>query len=243
VVHPRDEDELAAGDAGGGGLVRLDQRREVGVADQQRRRHRDLGQPVEDRRVLLLEVAGGQDGASRRPELLHGLRGGAGPAPDALGDARQPVDVAGGLGPLPFGPQDGALVRLVVERDPREAGAQQHQRRNPFRLVERQPERGAAALAAAHDRRPLDTVVVEHRHQVAQQRELRRRGGGVAEAPGVVPDHPVPRRQRGQHRVPDPRIADARVQQHQRRPVPASVVRPDGAAVNFDHGRSHTAHH
>jgi hypothetical protein len=33
VVHARDEDELAAGDAGGGGLVGLDQRREVGVAD------------------------------------------------------------------------------------------------------------------------------------------------------------------------------------------------------------------
>ena len=35
VVHARDKDELAAGDAGGGSLVRLDQRREVGVTDEQ----------------------------------------------------------------------------------------------------------------------------------------------------------------------------------------------------------------
>jgi len=34
VVHPGDFDELAAGDAGGGRLVRLDQRREVEVADE-----------------------------------------------------------------------------------------------------------------------------------------------------------------------------------------------------------------
>jgi len=36
VIHPGDDDELAAGDAGGGGLVRLDQRRVVEVADEQR---------------------------------------------------------------------------------------------------------------------------------------------------------------------------------------------------------------
>jgi len=165
------------------------------------------------------------------------------PAPDALGDARQAVDVAGGLGALPFGPEDGALIRVIVERDPGDAGAEQDERGHPLRLFEGEPKRAAAALAAADDRRPLDAVVVEHRHQVAQQRECRRRGGGLAEAAGVVPDHPVRRRQRGQHRVPDPRVADARVQQHQRRPVAAGVVRPHRAAVYFDHGRSHTAHH
>jgi hypothetical protein len=243
VVHAGDEDELAAGDAGGGGLVRLDQGREVRVADQQRRRHRDLGQPVVDGRVLLLEVPGGQDGAGRRPELLHRLRGGAGPAPDALGDARQRVNVAGGLGPLPLGPQDGALIRVVVERDPGNAGAQQHQRGNPLRLLEGEAEGGAAALAAADDRRPFHVVVAEHRHQVAQERERRRRGGRVAETPGVVPDHPVLRRQRGQHRVPDPRVADAGMEQHQGRAVAAGVIRPYGAAVHFDHRCSHTAHH
>jgi hypothetical protein len=243
VVHARDEDELAAGDAGRGRLVRLDQRREVGVADQQRRRHRDLAEPVEDGRVFLLEVAGGQDGPGRGSELLHRLGGGAGSAPDALDDARQGVDVAGGLGPLPFGPEHGALIRVVVERDPGDAGAEQHQGGHPLRLREREPEGGAAALAAADDRGPLEAVVVEHRHQVGQQRELRRRGGRPAEAAGVVPDHPVPLRQRGQHRVPDPRVADPRVQQRQRRPVAAAVVRPHRTAVHVDHRRRHTAHH
>jgi hypothetical protein len=243
VVHARDEDELAAGDAGRGRLVRLDQRREVGVADQQRRRHRDLAEPVEDGRVFLLEVAGGQDGPGRGSELLHRLGGGAGSAPDALDDARQGVDVAGGLGPLPFGPEHGALIRVVVERDPGDARAEQHQGGHPLRLREREPEGGAAALAAADDRGPADVVVVEHGHQVGKQREVRRRGGRLAEAAGVVPDHPVPLRQRGQHRVPDPRVADPRVQQRQRRPVAAAVVRPHRTAVHVDHRRRHTAHH
>jgi hypothetical protein len=242
VVHARDEDELAAGYPGGGGLVRLDQRREVGIADHQRRRHRDLAEPVEDRRVFLLEITGRQHRPGRGSELLHGLRGGAGPAPDTLGDAGQGVDVAGGLGALPFGPQDGALIGVVVERDPGDAGAQQHQRRHPLRPLEREPERGPAALAAADDRRPPHVVVLEHRQQVGQQRELHRRGGGLAEAAGVVPDHPVLLDQRGQHRVPDPRVANARVEQHQRRAV-AAVIRPHCAAVHFDHRRSHRAHH
>jgi hypothetical protein len=243
VVHARDEDELAAGYAGRGGLVRIDQRREVGVADQQRCRHRDLAEPVEDGRVFLLEVAAGQDGAGRRSELLHGLRGGARPAPDALGDARQAVDVAFGLGALPFGPQGGRLIRVVVERDPGDAGAEQHQRGHPLRLLQGEPERAGAALAAADDRGLHEVVVVEHRRQVAQQPVLHGRSGRLAEAAGVVPDHPVLLRQRGQHRVPDPRVADARMEQHQRRAVAAGVVRPHRAAIHFDHRRRHTAHH
>jgi len=239
-----DEDQLAADDPGGRGLVRQDQRREVGVADQQRRRHRDLAEPVEDGRILLLEVADAQVGAGGGAELLHRVRGGAGPAPDALDDAGHRLDVAGGLGPPVLLEQAVGLVRVILsEREPGDAGAEQHQRRHPLGMVQGEAERAGAALAAADDRRPLDGVVVEHGHQVAQQRVLDRRGGGLAEAPGVVPDHPVPLRQRGQHRIPDPRVAHPRVEQHQRGAVAAGVVRPHRAAVNVDHRRSHGPHH
>jgi hypothetical protein len=244
VVHPGDQDQLAARDGRGGRLVRQDQRREVGVADEQRRRHRDLAEAVEDGRIFLFQVANAQRGAGGGTELVHRVRGGAGPAPDALGDAGHRLDVTGGLGALVLTEQAVGLARIVLaEREPGDAGAEQHQRRHPLGLLHGEPERAGAALAAADDRRPLDAVVAEHRLQVAQQRVLHRRGGGLAEAPRVVPDHPVLRRQRGQHRVPDPRVADTRVEQHQRRAVTLGVVRPHRAAIHFDHRRSHTAHH
>jgi hypothetical protein len=244
VVHAVDQDQLAADDPGGRGLVRQDQRREVGVADQQRRRHRDLAEPVEDGRVLLLKVADAQVGPGGGTELLHRVRGGAGPAPDALDHIGHRVDVAGGLGPPVLLEQGVVLARVVLpEREPGDAGAEQHQRRHPVGLVQGKPERAGAALAAADDRHPVKPVVVEHRHQVAQQRVLDRRGGGLAEAPGVVPDHPVLLRQRGQHRIPDPRVAHPRMEQHQRAAVAAAVVRPHRAAVNVDHRHSHGHHH
>jgi hypothetical protein len=244
VVHAVHQDQLAAGDPGGRGLVRQDQRREVGVADQQRRRHRDLAEPVEDGRVLLLEVADVQVGAGGGAELLHRVRGGAGPAPDALDHIGHRVDVAGGLGSPVLLEQGVVLARVVLpEREPGDAGAEQHQRRHPLGLVQGEPERAGAALAAADDRHPVKAVVVEHGHQVAQQRVLDRRGGRLAESPGVVPDHPVLLRQGGQHRSPDPRVAHPRVEQHQRGAVAAAVVRPHRAAVNVDHRHSHTAHH
>ena len=238
------QDQLAAGDACRRGLVRQDQRREVGVADHQRRRHRDLAEPVEHGRVLLLEIADAEVGAGGGAELLHRVRGGAGPAPDALDHIGHRVDVASGLGPPVLLEQGVVLARVILsEREPGDAGAQQHQRRHPLGLVQGEPERAGAALAAADDRDPVKAVVVEHGHQVAQQRVLDRRGGGLAEAPGVVPDHPVLLRQRGQHRIPDPRVAHPRVEQHQRGAVAAAVVRPHRAAVNVDHRHRHGDHH
>jgi hypothetical protein len=178
VVQAVDEDQLAAGDPVGRGLIGHDQRREVGVADEQRRRHRDLAEPVEDGRVLLFEVADAQVGAGGGTELLHRVRGGAGPAPDALDDTGHRLDVAGGLGAPVFLDQVVGLLRVVLpKREPGDAGAEQHQRGHPLGLLKREPERARAALAAADDRRPLDVVVVEHGHQVAQQRVLHRRTG------------------------------------------------------------------
>jgi hypothetical protein len=58
VVHPRHHGQLTSRDAGGGLPVGLDQRRIVGVTDQQRCQRRNLAQPTENRRILLLQIAG-----------------------------------------------------------------------------------------------------------------------------------------------------------------------------------------
>src|SRR5205085_9604320 len=63
--------------------------------------------------------------------------------------------------------------------------------------------------------------------------------GRAAVAAGVVPDHAVGRGERGQQRLPDPRVADARVQQDERRGAAAAVIGPYLAAVDGDHRLSH----
>ena len=123
--------------------------------------------------------------------------------------------------------------------DAGDARAQQHQRGHPGRLLQRQAQRGAAALAASHHRGAVEAVPVQDRDQVGQQRELRPRRGRPAEAAGVVPDNPVGRGERRPHRFPDARVADARVQQDKRQAVASAVVGPYLATLNGDHRLTH----
>jgi MFS family permease len=113
VVHPRHHGQLATGDPGRGLSVGLDKGRIVHVANQQRRRHRDLVQPVVDRRIRLLHVAGGDLGPGRRTQLLHdrGVRAAAGT--DELKDAGQGVHVPGRERALVLGFQ---FVRFQILR-------------------------------------------------------------------------------------------------------------------------------
>ena len=190
MVHPRDHGQLAAPDPGRGLPVGLDQRRIVRVADQERRRHRDLAKPTVNRRILLLHVTRRNLGPSPRTQLFHDLRGGAGASPDALQEISQSVHVPGIQRALILGVE---LIRFLGPRVARDTRAQQDERGHPGWLLQGQPERGAAALAATHERGAVEAVVAEHRDQVGEQGELRGGRGRPAEAAGVVPDDPVRR--------------------------------------------------
>src|SRR4051794_30204565 len=221
VVHPRYLEKGHAGDPLGGLRVAVHQPRHVQVAEQQRRRHGDLAEPIEHRRTGLVLAVTGDPRPGRRPRLLEYLGCTAGAPPELDDDLGDPVRAVLLRRLQP--PEEPRILRHRVSGDAR---AQQHQRRHPLGPGDGQGDRAVTALAAADHRDPVQPVVVEHGQQVVEQHERLGRRGGAAEPAGVVPDHPVRRGQRRHQPVPEPGGAHAGGQPYHPRPGTPAVGGP-----------------
>ena len=224
----------AAGDPPGDLLVAGDQHRPVHVAQHQHGRQAQVVQPVERGRLVraleLLRVGLGPD---RRAQLLEHLGSGAGRRPHALVGRDDAVHVAGRAQGLELRDQLGRLVGPGVAGD---AGAQQGQRLDPVRLGQGQVDGRFAAHAAPDQVHAVHPEVAQHLAQVAQPGVVPGRGGGAAEGAHVIPDDPAGLRQRGPDRIPDPRVADSRVREHDHGAVAPRVLGPHLVRAYRHHG-------
>jgi hypothetical protein len=100
---------------------------------------------------------------------------------------------------------------------------------DPLGVREREVDRHPAAERVPDHRRALDAELVEKRPGVLHERERPCRERGGAEAAQVRAHDQAARRKRLELAVPQPPVANARVQEQQRGPAARSVVGDLGA--------------
>jgi hypothetical protein len=202
--------ERGAGDLGGQCLAVRKREHRVGGAVHDQRRHRDVGEPEEDRlaredpvvRHARREVAGAVDhtlGLAARPFLVVAERAGvrAFDLHEIVHRGRVVVPVRLGCGVLErrgdprLHPGQGRRVGAVAGR----AGSDQGQRVQPLRMLRCHLLGDAATHRQPDQVDAVDAQGVEHPHRVGRQvlggvrRPAHWRGGGAPGVAVVVPDH------------------------------------------------------
>ena len=122
----------------------------------------------------------------------------------------------------------------------RETGADEHERRDPFRRVECELEPRIAAERNAHQRGSLDADFVHgltHRSPERDRVRLERR---VPETGEIDPQHQMRSRKGTKLRLPETRIREAGMEQDNRRPFAVDVV-PDAHPSSANSGRMYVS--
>jgi hypothetical protein len=156
----------------------------------------------------------------------------------------RPLEVAGLDGGVDGGVALGPprLPRRLLRRRPLEAARArggEDERGDPLGMDDREVDRRRAAHRAADERRALDPCVGEHREQVSsvRVRDARLRSVRASVAARVEPEDVVPLGERGELRVPRPRVPEPGVQEDHGFPG-ARLLDVQTAALDLDEARS-----